>query len=108
MQNFSAALTPPAYQLKRVVNRARNALLTALFGCQHLNPTIPFADFQYCPDCGAERDFIFDLRWRSEYADLLTRYQEGNLTHADFVRDFHKRLVTAEAAYIGEWRKGGN
>jgi hypothetical protein len=105
MDFLPASVTPPAYKLKNIVKRAKLAALTALFGCQHVNTDIPFADQQTCKDCSAVRDYIFSLRWRKEYKDILRDWQDNLLTPEEFAQIFHERLEKANAAFIGEWRR---
>jgi hypothetical protein len=106
MQNFAPAITPPAQKLKNALKRAKLAALTALFGCQHQNTDLPFDDQQSCKDCGAVRDYIFSLRWRKEYKDVLSQWQDGSLSPEQFAKNFHERLEASNAAFIGEWRNG--
>lgn len=104
MEIFAVSVTPPAYSLRNRLKAAKLAVLTALFGCQHPNPTIPFADSQECPDCGMVRDYVFSLTWRNEYRTILSQWQDGQLTCEEFARNFHERLERANAVFIGEWR----
>lgn len=104
MKILAAELQPPAYGFKKRLKTAKLAVLTALFGCQHPNPSIPFADSQNCPDCGAVRDYVFSVTWRNEYRDILQQWQDGQLSADQFAVNFHARIEKAKAAFIGEWR----